>query len=212
MKRMEKVNNVILAALAVITAAALGGGTWAVLMRKPTEKINTNVTLVPAPEQEEFEVHPEWVLPEEEPVDYGENIALGRAVSENGHTQVYHCRNVNDGETLTYWEGRADDYPNEITFDMEETRTIAGARILLNPRSNWGARTQDVEIRISEDDENYTVAYSKSTLSFDPADGNYAYMELEVPVEARYIRFIFYANTGATGGQAAEIEIYASKE
>lgn len=180
--------------------------------KKPDKRVNPNVTVISAPEQEEFEVHPEWVRPEEEPIDYGENIALGRAVSENGHTQVYHCRNINDGETLTYWEGRADDYPNEITFDMEEKVTISGARILLNPRSNWGARTQDVEIQISEDGENFTTAYPESTLSFDPDSGNYAYMELEAPMEAQYIRFIFYANTGATGGQAAEIEIYAPKE
>lgn len=212
MKNKENSKNVILAVLAVIIAAALGTGIWAVKTREPEEKVNTNVTLVSAPEQTEFEVHPEWVLPEPEVVDYGENIALGRTVSENGHTQVYHCRNINDGETLTYWEGRADDYPNEITFDMEESVTISGARILLNPRSNWGARTQEVEIQISGDNENFTTVYPKSALSFDPNTGNYAYMEFDTPVEAWYIRFVFYANTGATGGQAAEIEIYAPQE
>ncbi|MBD5394841.1 MAG: discoidin domain-containing protein [Lachnospiraceae bacterium] len=212
MKNKENGKNVILAVLAVIIAGALGTGIWAVKTREPEEKVNTNVTLVSAPEQTEFEVHPEWVLPEPEVVDYGENIALGRTVSENGHTQVYHCRNINDGETLTYWEGRADDYPNEITFDMEESVTISGARILLNPRSNWGARTQEVEIQISGDNENFTTVYPKSTLSFDPNTGNYAYMEFDTPVEAWYIRFVFYANTGATGGQAAEIEIYAPQE
>ena len=212
MKNKENSKNVILAVLAVIIAGALGTGIWAVKTREPEEKVNTNVTLVSAPEQTEFEVHPEWVLPEPEVVDYGENIALGRTVSENGHTQVYHCRNINDGETLTYWEGRADDYPNEITFDMEESVTISGARILLNPRSNWGARTQEVEIQISGDNENFTTVYPKSTLSFDPNTGNYAYMEFDTPVEAWYIRFVFYANTGAAGGQAAEIEIYAPQE
>ena len=212
MKNKENSKNVILAVLAVIIAAALGTGIWAVKTREPEEKVNTNVTLVSAPEQTEFEVHPEWVLPEPEVVDYGENIALGRTVSENGHTQVYHCRNINDGETLTYWEGRADDYPNEITFDMEESVTISGARILLNPRSNWGARTQEVEIQISGDNETFTTVYPKSALSFDPHTGNYAYMEFDTPVEAWYIRFVFYANTGATGGQAAEIEIYAPQE
>ena len=212
MKNTEKNKKMILVMLAVIIVATLGVGFWAVSTRKPVEKVNTNVTLVSAPDQDDFEVHPEWVLPEEEPVDYGENIALDRTVSEDGHTQVYHCRNINDGETLTYWEGRADDYPNEITFDMEESVTISGTRILLNPRSNWGARTQDVEVQISEDNENFTTAYPRTTLSFDPNSGNYAYMEFDAPVEAWYIRFVFYANTGATAGQAAEIEIYAPKE
>lgn len=208
----EKGKDILIVILTVIIAAAFGVGIWAVRTRESVEKINTNVTLVETPEQSEFEVHPEWVLPEEEPVDYGENIALGREVSEDGHTQVYHCRNINDGETLTYWEGRAEHFPNEITFDMEESVTISGARILLNPRSNWGARTQDVEMQVSEDNETFTTVYPKTALSFDPASGNHAYMELDVPAEAQYIRFIFYANTGATGGQAAEIEIYTPKE
>ena len=212
MKNKEKSKNVILVVLAVTIVVALSVGIWAVLTRQPLETVNTNVTLVPAPDQDDFEVHPEWALPEAEPIDYGENIALDRSVTEDGHTQVYHCRNVNDGETLTYWEGRPDDYPNEITFDMEESVTISGARILLNPRSNWGARTQDIEIQISDDNENFSTVYPRTTLSFDPNTGNFAYMELDAPVEARYIRFVFYANTGATAGQAAEIEIYASEE
>ena len=212
MKNTEKNKNVILVVLALIIIAALSVGIWAVLTRKPVETVNTNVTLVSAPDQDDFEVHPEWVLPEEEPIDYGENIALGKTVSENGHTQVYHCRNINDGETLTYWEGRADDYPNEITFDMEESVAVSGARILLNPRSNWGARTQEVEVQISDDNENFSTVYPKATLSFDPNSGNHAYMEFDAIVETRYIRFVFYGNTGATGGQAAEIEIYAPKE
>lgn len=212
MKNTEKSKNVILVVLMVIIVAALSTGIWAVLTREPIETVNTNVTLVPAPVQDDFEVHPEWVLPEVEPIDYGENIAPGKTVSENGHTQVYHCRNINDGETLTYWEGRADDYPNEITFDMEESVAVSGARILLNPRSNWGARTQDVEVQISDDNENFSTVYPKTTLSFDPNSGNHAYMEFDTMIEARYIRFVFYANTGATGGQAAEIEIYTPKE
>lgn len=212
MNNTDKFKNVILAALAVIIVVTLGLGIWAVFTRKPVETVHTDVTVVSAPDQEDFEVHPEWALPEEEPVDYGENIALGRTVEENGHTQVYHCRNINDGETLSYWEGRADDYPNEITFDMEESVMISGARILLNPRSNWGARTQDVEIQISDDKENFTTVYPKTTLSFDPDSGNFAYIEFDTPVEAWYIRFVFYANTGATAGQAAEIELYAPKE
>lgn len=212
MKISEKIRNMIPWVLAVIIAVSLGTGVWAVKTRVPEEKVNTNVTLVAAPDQTEFEVHPEWVLPEPEVIDYGENMALDRAVSENGHTQVYHCRNINDGETLTYWEGRADDYPNEITFDMEESVVVSGARILLNPRSNWGPRTQEVEVQISDDNENFTTVYQKNILSFDPDTGNFAYMEFDTPVEAWYIRFVFYDNTGATGGQAAEIEIYAPRE
>ena len=67
---------------------------------------NPNVTLVTAPDQTGFEEHPEWTIPETEPIDYGENIALGKDVRQNGQTQIYNCRNVNDGDRFTYWEAR----------------------------------------------------------------------------------------------------------
>lgn len=212
MKSTDKIKNVIIIVLAIVTAAALGIGIRAVQTRKPDETAetrNTNVTLVQAPEQDDFEPHPEWKLPEPEVIDYGENLALGKSVTENGHTQVYHCRNVNDEDTLTYWEGRADDYPNELTIDMEESLTISGVRVLLNPRPNWGTRKQEIEVQISSDNENFTTVYPKTTLTFDPQIGNYAYMEFDAPADGQYVKVIFYSNTGAAAGQAAEVEIYA---
>ena len=212
MKSTDKIKNVIIVVLAVVIVAALGVGIWAVQTRKPDEPdetVNPNVTLVQAPDQDDFEPHPEWTLSQPEAVDYGENLALGKSVTENGHTQVYHCRNVNDEDTLTYWEGKADDYPNELTFDMDESMMISGVRVLLNPRPNWGARKQEIEVQISCDNENFTTAYPKTTFNFDPQSGNYAYIEFDAPAECQYVKILFYSNTGAAAGQAAEIEIYA---
>lgn len=94
---------------------------------------------------------------------------------------------------------------------MGETVEMTGARILLNPGQIWGARTQLVEVLISDDNENFTTIIEKTTLSFDPVRDNSVYMAFEETVEARYIRFEFHANTGATAGQAAQIEVYAPK-
>jgi len=36
-------------------------------------------------------------------------------------------------------------------------------------------------------------------------------IKLSKPVEVRFIQIIFYANTGATGGQIGELEIYSGE-
>lgn len=207
----NKQKNSIIVVLCIVIIGSIALSAYTIHKKSTAEEPNPNVTLVTAPEQQDFEVHPEWTIPVTEPIDYGENIALGKEVYQNGHTQIYHSRNAVDGDRFTYWEGMANAYPNIVTIDMGEAAQMTGARILLNPRAIWGARTQDVEIQISDDNENFTTIVEKTTLSFDPMADNSAYIEFAETVECQYIRFLFHANTGATAGQAAEIEVYAPK-
>ena len=179
--------------------------------KRSREIVNPNVTLVTAPEQEDFEVHPEWTLPEPEVIDYGENLALGKKVTQNGSTQIYQCRNAVDGDRFTYWEGLQNSYPSIITVDLEEPQKISGFGILLNPRQIWNARTQDVEIQTSDDGEEFTTLLPTQTVEFDPMTDNRCYLPLDESVQARYVRFVFTANSGADAGQAAEIEVYKAK-
>lgn len=204
----EKQKNILIVCLCLVICLCLGLTVWA-LGREEQEKPNPNVTLVTAPEQTGFEEHPEWTVPVTEPVDYGENLALGKEARQSGQTDIYNCRNVNDGDRFTYWEGESDDYPNDVTIDLEEVAQIGSARVLLNPSRIWGARTQEIEVLVSEDGENFVTAYPRTTLSFDPGMDNSVYLEFESPVRGQYVRFQFYANTGAKGGQAAEVEVYA---
>lgn len=208
----NKMKNIIIVLLCIVIAAAVGLSAYTIWAEGQSDEPNPNVTLVTTPEQTDFEEHPEWTIPETEPIDYGENIALGKEVTQNGHTQIYHSRNVVDGDRFTYWEGMAGSYPNIVTIDLGEVAEMTGARVLLNPRQIWSARTQDVEIQVSEDGENFTTVIPQTTLSFDPMEDNSAYVEFTETVQGRYIRFLFYANTGATAGQAAEIEVYAPKD
>lgn len=208
----DRMKNILIIVLCTVIIGAAGLSAYTISTGRGTEEPNPNVTLVTAPEQEGFEEHPEWTVPVTEPIDYGENIALGKEVYQNGHTQIYHSRNAVDGDRFTYWEGLAGSYPNIVTIDMGEAVAMTGARILLNPRQIWGARTQEVEIQISEDNENFTTVIEKTALSFDPMADNSAYVPFAQTVTGRYIRFVFHANTGAAAGQAAEIEVYAPKE
>ena len=203
--------NILIALLCIVILGAVGLSVYTIRAAGEADEPNPNVTLVTAPQQADFEEHPEWTVPETEPIDYGENIALGKEVKQDGQTQVYNCKYVTDGDRFTYWEGKADAYPNMVTIDLGEPSEMTSARILLNPRQIWGARTQDVEVQISDDNENFTTIFPKTTLSFDPMEDNFAFMDFGQVVEGQYIRFLFYANTGATAGQAAEIEVYAPK-
>ncbi len=205
------IKNLIIVVLCVIIGGAIGITVCTVLSERGANEPNPNMTLVTVPQQESFEEHPDWTIAETEPIDYGVNIALDKKVKQSGQTEIYNGKNVVDGDRYTYWEGAADSYPNELTINMETVVEMSGARILLNPRQIWGARTQEVEVLVSEDGENYTTVYPKTTLSFDPMMDNSAYMEFSESVQGQYIRFVFYSNTGAKGGQAAEIEVYAPR-
>lgn len=205
----DKMKNTVIVLLCAVIAVSVGLTAYTVYAGRSSEEPNPNVTLVTTPDQEDFEEHPEWTIPVTEPIDYGQNIALEKDVKQSGQTDIYNCRNVNDGDRFTYWEGESNDYPNEVTIDMGEAARMNGARILLNPRAIWGARTQEVEVQVSDDGETFTTIAARTTLSFDPMADNSAYMPFDQVAQGRYIRFVFYANTGAKGGQAAEIEVYA---
>lgn len=207
----NKVKNGIIALLCGIIAGSIGLSAFTIYAGRTSNEPNPNVTLVTVPEQEAFEEHPDWTIPVTEPVDYGENIALGKEVMQNGHTQIYHSRNTVDGDRFTYWEGMAGSYPNQVTIDMGGIVEMSGARILLNPRAIWDARTQEVEIQISEDNENYTTIIPKTELAFDPMTDNSVYLPFDEVLQGQYIRFLFYSNSAASAGQAAEIEVYAPK-
>lgn len=203
----SKTKAITMTVLCVVIIGALGLSAYTLSRGRPSGP-NPNVTLVPAPDQVDFEEHPEWVLPEPEVIDYGENLALGKEVKQNGQTQIYNCKNAVDGNRYTYWEGKADDYPSEITVDLGESMALGGAQILLSPNQIWSARTQEAAVQVSEDGENFTEAFPRTELPFDPAENNCAYLPFEDGMQARYVRFSFYSNTEATAGQAAEIEIY----
>ena len=209
---MKKSTRTVLTVLLIVVILASAAATGYILREKNSrEVINPNVTLVTAPEQEAFEVHPEWTLPEPEIIDYGENLALGKKVTQNGSTQIYQCRNAVDGDRFTYWEGLQDSYPNIVTVDLGETQNISGFGILLNPRQIWSARTQEVEVQLSDDGEEFSTLLPAQTVEFDPMTDNRCYLPVEESAEARYVRFVFTANSGAKAGQAAELEIYKAK-
>ncbi|MEW6226811.1 MAG: discoidin domain-containing protein [Bacillota bacterium] len=138
----------------------------------------------------------------------GANLALKKPLTVSSHTQIYRAENANDGNVLTYWEGAPRSYPNLLTVDLGNTYTVRSVVIKLNPDRIWAKRTQTLALLGSVDGTDYVVLVDSAVYTFDPATGNTATINFAA-AEARYLRLVFTANSGATGGQVAELEAYS---
>lgn len=173
---------------------------------------NEEIKIIKTPEQKEAqtpEIFKISVIVPEKPK--GENVALKKPVESTGYQDVYRERYINDGKVKSYWEGKANTYPNIVKLDLEQVYPIHTIRIALNPDPIWSKRVQTFEIKYSLDGENFDVLIPKADYVFDPMRSNIVDIKLPQPTEVRFIQIIFYANTGATGGQIGELEIYSGE-
>lgn len=136
-----------------------------------------------------------------------ENLALKKIATADKHTQNYAAKNATDGSAKTYWEGGANTYPNILTVDTGKVNVIKTVRIRLNPDSIWAARQQTLTILGSEDGTTFKPVVDSAVYDFTPAKANTVTIDFD-PVKTRFVQLQITANTGATGGQVAELEIY----
>lgn len=172
--------------------------------------IQENLIIIRTPEQKEAQTPEKFkiiqiIVPEK---PSGENVALKKPISANSYQDVYMPKYAVDGRIKSYWEGKANSYPNIITVDLQKECNIHTIRIALNPDKIWSKRIQTFEIRFSLDGTNYEVLVPKSDYIFDPLTSNIVDIKLLKREKVRYVQIIFYGNTGATGGQIGELEIY----
>ncbi|MCS7202462.1 MAG: discoidin domain-containing protein [Dictyoglomus sp.] len=169
-----------------------------------------NLLIIKTPEQKEAEIPEKFkitqVIVPEKPS--GENVALKKPISASSYQDVYMPRYAVDGRIKSYWEGKANTYPNIVIVDLQKECNIHTIRIALNPDKIWSKRVQTFEIKFSLDGETYKVLVPKADYIFDPMTSNIVDIKLPKREKVRYIQIIFYANTGATGGQIGELEIY----
>ncbi|THF75763.1 CBM35 domain-containing protein [Cohnella fermenti] len=137
----------------------------------------------------------------------GTNLALNKTVVSSGTVSGYAASNAVDGNVSTYYEGAAGAYPNTLTVDLGSSYQVSSIAIKLP--SSWGTRTQTLSVSGSADNSTYATLASSGTYTFNPAAGNSATVTFTAAA-ARYVRVSFTANSGATGGQAAELEVYGT--
>ncbi|HTH14936.1 MAG TPA: discoidin domain-containing protein [Spirochaetia bacterium] len=136
-----------------------------------------------------------------------ENLAYGKYSTSNNHIFDFTADRATDGDVLSYWEGAANSYPNDYTLDLGQVQDIGRLVIRLNPKRIWQPRTQTFEILTSADGSNFSTLAASKDYDFDPIDSDNS-VTIAVQAKTQYLRLRFTANTEATGGQMAELEVY----
>ncbi|MFI1095491.1 discoidin domain-containing protein [Streptomyces sp. NPDC020917] len=133
----------------------------------------------------------------------GTNLALGKPITATSTVQNFVAANADDGDVTTYWEGTG---TSSLTVQLGSNVDTSSVVVKLNPDAAWGARTQTIEVQGREQSASgFTQLVAPKSYSFDPATGN----SVTIPVTARVadVRLVFSANSGAGGGQAAELQV-----
>ncbi|MDF2473996.1 MAG: coagulation factor 5/8 type domain protein, partial [Anaerocolumna sp.] len=135
------------------------------------------------------------------------NLAAGKTITASSVQQTYVATNANDGNVNTYWEGAANTYPNTLTVDLGSSQSVY--KVVLKLNASWGSRTQALSVLSSTDNSTYTTRVASNTYTFNPTSNNIVTITF-TETSARYIRLNFTSNSGATGGQVAEFEVYGT--
>ena len=137
------------------------------------------------------------------------NVAQGKTITSSAYQQTYVATNANDGNRGTYWEGAPNTYPNTLTVNLGANHTISSVVVQLNPDSVWATRTQTITVLGHNTSTSaFSTLVSSATYTFNPATGN----QVTIPVTATVseVRLQFSSNSGSTGAQVAELQVFGS--
>ena len=135
------------------------------------------------------------------------NFALGKPVVASTKIDVWVAEKAVDGDVSSYWEGAARAWPGTLHVDLIRPEKIKVLVIKLNPQRMWAKRTQRIEVKTGDDGIDWKTAVKATDYVFDPA-ANANTVVIPLNVTTRYVQLSFTANSEATNGQVAELEIY----
>jgi F5/8 type C domain/CARDB len=136
----------------------------------------------------------------------GTNLAAGKPITASSHIYSFVETNANDDNVGTYWEAAANSYPDTLTVNLQVKADINSVVVKLNPDGSWGRRTQTIEVLGRPNHSGaFTSIVPATTYTFDPASGNT--VTIPVTTTAVDVQLKFTANSGATGGQVAEMQV-----
>jgi hypothetical protein len=137
------------------------------------------------------------------------NLAAGRPVSATSQVEVYGPGNVADGNAGTYWESSNNAFPQSLTVDLGQNRSVSRVVLKLPPAAAWQTRTQTLSVLGSTDGSGYSTVKASAGYTFNPSSGNTATVTFGATTQ-RYLRLTFTGNTGWPAGQLSEFEVYTS--
>ncbi|MFD7899820.1 CARDB domain-containing protein [Streptomyces sp. NPDC059743] len=139
----------------------------------------------------------------EEPT--GTNLARGKAIEASSSVFNFVATNANDDNTGTYWESAG--HPSNLTVKLGANADITGVVVKLNPDAVWGTRTQSIQV-LGRDQAatGFTSLAARANYTFNPAT-NQNSVTIPVTGRAADVQLQIFSNTGASGGQVAELQV-----
>lgn len=135
----------------------------------------------------------------------GTNLAKGKPVEANGYVHTFVPANANDGDVNTYWESAG--LPGQLTVKLGADADLSAVVVKLNPDALWGARTQAIEVSgRGQSASAFTTLKARANYDFSPT-GNKNTVTIPVSGRAADLRLALSTNSGAPGGQIAEVEV-----
>ncbi|QDZ16005.1 discoidin domain-containing protein [Humibacter ginsenosidimutans] len=134
------------------------------------------------------------------------DLALGQTVTASSSTPGFPASQAVDGNADTYWESVDGTFPQTLTVDLGESRSID--RVTLQLPANWGARTESGSILTSADGTHFTTVASGDFV-LDPDSGNVATITF-ARTDARYVQLQVTGNTGWDAAQISELGVWAN--
>jgi len=163
------------------------------------------ITVVPADDEEEPDPDPD---PDPDPVGEATERAHARPIQASSATWIYTADQANDGDLTTYWESAGGGYPATLTTSLTPSVALDRVVLKLNPAAAWASRTQTLSIEgRAQGASGFTTLKPSAAYTFTPSSQN----TVTIPVTGSDIvevRLRFTGNTGASGAQVAEFEVW----
>jgi hypothetical protein len=137
------------------------------------------------------------------------NLARGRPAAASSQINGYPSGHAVDGDANSYWESTNKIFPQSLTVDLGQNRSIVRLVLRLPPQSSWAARTETIAVDGGVTASGLTPIRAAGPVTFDPASGNTATIRFTATT-LRFIRLTVTANTGWPAAQIGELEAYSS--
>jgi hypothetical protein len=136
------------------------------------------------------------------------DLALNQTVTASGYTQSYVPSNAVDGNADTYWESTDNDFPQWFQVNLKASVSVDEIVLDLPPLSDWGSRTQTIEIQGSTNGSTWSTIEPATTYSFTSPSNTVTITFPATTVQD--LMLTFTANSAWPAGQLSELDVYAS--
>ncbi|MFI5908001.1 glycosyl hydrolase family 28-related protein [Dactylosporangium sp. NPDC051541] len=138
------------------------------------------------------------------------NLALGQQITSSSQALSWlGPANLVDGDPGTYFESANNAFPQTVTLDLGDIRTVD--RIVVKLPSNWGTRTERIAVASGTTplpNAGSTPLVPAADYTLNPDTGNA--VQITFPsTTLRTLTLTFTANDGWPAAQLSELEVYA---